>query len=660
MKGLGRAARGLRAARTLLDVAGENIANQDSEGYHRKKASITAVPGVHSRKLSVGGGAAVKSISRVRNELPERGLIANAQVRKKVDQKVDMLGRLEATFQEPSETGLDARLGDLFEKIRRLSADLGSPSLQRSVVQKAESVTGELNRLDTEMDRLRSHMQKTLESRVEKVNELSERIAGLNKKILHVSSKGKNPTALRDKRDAAVSDLSELVNVDTHTTDEGHTNVSVGGALLVSGGYASQVDLREQGDNVVLAHKGDPVQVREGSVGGAIDMLNEGLPRYRKKLDRLANGLRRQFNRLHSTGLPSSGRFKRLQGSNAFHDNVTLQQHGYSVPAVTDGKLTVNVEEAASGDVTQTTLTNIDTGQGANDLVQQVASKLDSVSHLNASEKNGRLQLEAEDGYSFGFATAYDPNPASSGSFSAASPPEVTVSGSYEGQEDLAYSVSFAGDGTIGSDPVDVNVTVEDTAGNTVDSFTRTLGADWTSADEVSLGNGLSLSLTDGEVAAGDSFSFTAREDMDPQGILDPLGVNTMFGGLGAGGLHVRKGLAENPEELSTSLKANPSDNQRLLSMLELEDKKTIDSKKFHDFYRDLVGDMATNRESKEAQLSNLEDIHQSLQDAQDATSGVSVEEEMMHIFEGQRIYRGLTKYVKALDTTYNNLFRIL
>ena len=660
MKGLGRTANGLRAARTLLDVAGENIANQDSEGYHRKKAHITAVPGVSSRRLSVGLGATVEEISRVRSELTERSLIANTQVRKKAEQTVDVLDKLESSFQEPSETAFDARLGDLFDKIRRLSSDPASSNLRRAVVQKAESVSAGLNRLDNEMERLRDHMRETLDSRVGRVNELSENIASLNKKILHASAQGKNPTALKDKRENAVSELAELVNVETHTTDEGHTNISVGGTLLVSGGNSSKVELQNKGDELHLTRKDTPVQVKEGSLGGLINMLNDGLPRYRDKLDALANGLRRSFNRLHTTALPSSGRFKRLNGSSAFHDNATLQEHGYFVPAVTNGELIVNVENTSSDEVSQTKLTGIDTTQGANDLVQQVANKLNSVSNLNASENNGSLQIEAGDGYTFGFATPYDPDPASASSFSTASPPEVNVLGSYEGQKDLTYSVSFAGSGTLGTDPVDVNVTVEDSAGNAVDSYTRTVGPDWKSTDELSLDNGLSLNLTEGGVAVGDSFSFTARANTDPQGLLNALGVNTMFDGVGAGGIKVSERLADNPEKLAGSLQAHPSDNQRLLDMLKLQDKNTVESRDLHGFYRDLVGEVATTRKNKKTQLSNLKDIHQRLQDAHDSTSGVSVEEEMMQIYKGQRIYRGVTKYMQALDKSYQNLLRTL
>jgi flagellar hook-associated protein FlgK len=60
------------------------------------------------------------------------------------------------------------------------------------------------------------------------------------------------------------------------------------------------------------------------------------------------------------------------------------------------------------------------------------------------------------------------------------------------------------------------------------------------------------------------------------------------------------------------------------------------------------------------AQLNNLEDIAQSLSDARDAASGVSVDEEMMTILQSQRIYQSLTKYVKSLDSAYSDLFRIL
>ena len=147
---------------------------------------------------------------------------------------------------------------------------------------------------------------------------------------------------------------------------------------------------------------------------------------------------------------------------------------------------------------------------------------------------------------------------------------------------------------------------------------------------------------------------------MDEAGLLDPLGIHTFFDGVDAGGIHVREALAENPMNLSTSIQPMTGDNDRVLDLIQLEGERRVNSMDFHDYYRDLVGHIATTRNNRAAQLHNLEEIGQSLEDARDAVSGVSVDEEMLRIFQGQRLYQGLTKYVKSLDSAYRDLFRIL
>lgn len=658
MNGLGRAFSGMRAARALLDVAGENIANQNTPGYHRKRATLAAVPGSSSVGLNIGGGAEVESIERMRDELTERAFIANSQVRASVDQTVKILDKLESTFQEPSDTGLDARMGNLFENVRRLAADPTSASLRRSVVQTGQSVTASFNRLDSEMTELNGHLREGLADRAREISGLCDRVARLNEKILHMEAGGADQTALYDRRDQAVNELANLVNIQTHTTKEGHMNIGVAGTLLVSGSDSHEVEFGVQDDVARMVSQGRTLDVREGESGGLMRLHNATLPKYHEQLDTLANSLRRSFNRLHTTGLGKDGRLKRINGANAFQKDVPLSEYGYDIPAVTDGRLIVNVQNESSGEVTQHEITGLDTTQGAKSLVQQVGGELDSLPHLTAGEDGGRLVAEADDGWSFGFATPYDPNPPTT--FSAASPPEVSVAGAYDGSQDLEYSVSFLDTGAVGTDQIDVEVQVHEEGGTLVRSFNRTLEADWKDTDVLHLDHGLSLGITAGDVVSGESASFTARSSMDPQGLLDPLGVNTMFDGVGAGQVHVNESLAADPGKLSGSLREMEGDNQRFLDMVELEDQAVVQNSDLHGLYRDLVSDVATTRNNQQAQLTNLENIAQGLRDARDSASGVSVEEEMMQIFQSRRIYQGLTKYIKSLDSAYGDLFRIL
>ena len=70
MNGLDRAMNGLRTMRSLLEVAGENIANSDTPGYHARRAEVEAIPGV----AGIGNGARVSGVRRLRDGFLERAL----------------------------------------------------------------------------------------------------------------------------------------------------------------------------------------------------------------------------------------------------------------------------------------------------------------------------------------------------------------------------------------------------------------------------------------------------------------------------------------------------------------------------------------------------------------------------------------------------------
>lgn len=652
MQGMGRASSGMKAARILMDVAGENLANENNPDYRRKKASQASVPGASDTSISIGNGVEVESITRMRDELAERALVANTQVEESLKTTSDVLSNLESIFQEPAENGLDAQMGDLFENIKQLASDPRNESLRRSVVKSGESVTMLMNQIDGEMENAYEHAHETLRGSAQKVNELAEEVAELNLEIMHGEASGTRQTALRDKREAAIGELAEHVDVRTHTTDQGHVNVRVGGSLLVSGTdhLTTEVE-RTEGATKLVAGSDQPLDINEGQVGGLLSVVNEMLPQYEDQLDTLANGLRREFNLLHSTGLPGGGRFEYMEG-----DSMEEETHldSYGVPATSSGQLFLNVEDPDGG-VSQHEINDLDTDVEKGDLARQVADEIDDeIPHLSASQENGRLVIDADSGYKFGFSTPYDPNPEWEGGSDA----DARIVGDYESEQNLEYTVRADAAGEVGDDPISVTVEVEDEDGNT-ETYSRQVEEEG-GFQRVSLGNGLSLELEEDSLSAGDSLSFDARADMDPQGILDPLGVNTFFQGKGAGEIEVEPRLADDPNKLATSVQSVEGDNQRLLDMLELEEKEVLDGSSLKGFYRDLTGDISTNLNNEQTRLKSVESLSDNLQDRRDAASSVSADEEIMQIMQSQRIYQGVARYVQALDSAYNDLFNIL
>jgi len=655
----------IRAAMEMMYIAGDNIANANTPGYHAKRAYVVPEIGSTSGTYVRGIGSSIEDVSRLRNELIERSLLAYVQVEATLAQETKALAHLESLFGEPGIAGLDAQLGEFFESVGALAADPDDPVLREEVVQKADSICNLFRMLDTELSTMAASMQSEAESTVASINSLTQDIADLNSQIQVAETSGHSAPSLKDARDQLISELAELINVTTYQAGFGVVNVICAGTLLVDG--CRNLELQtvvSDGVVSVVASASilQSVPIREGKLAGVLHVASELLPRYRAMLDDLANAFRRSVNLVHTTGLGLSGRFHTLEGLNPFLSDTPLSELGYGVPSGTDEKLVINVEDESTGEVTQYELT-LDTTQAANTFVAHLRDAINAgVGNVTATIVEGRLTLQADDGHAFGFATPYDPNPANPGDITAVDPTSPAVVDAYTGETHLEYSVSFLAGGEIGTDSITIQVSVSEPSGPVLRTFARDLDDGYDPGDTIELENGLKLCLSAGNVSAGDSFSFTAYASTDTAGVLDALGLNVFLRGQGAGEIQVTDRISQDAMALAAGINELPGDNHKLLELVDLSTKKLLlgDTATLSGYWRSMVAQVATASNTKSVQHDNLHRMVTDLQDRRDSVSGVSIDEETIAMTRAQSIYEGMVKYMGVLDQMMDQLFDLL
>jgi flagellar hook-associated protein FlgK len=320
------------------------------------------------------------------------------------------------------------------------------------------------------------------------------------------------------------------------------------------------------------------------------------------------------------------------------------------------------VEDEATGELTQYELT-LDTTQAADAFLIALRNDINAtVDHVSASITGGRISLQSDDGYAFGFATPYDPNPAEAGDITAATPTSPSVLDAYTGTQDLVYDFTFLSGGAVGTDTIDMQIDVRDPSGPVLRTLTRTIDADYDPGDIIQLENGLRFTLSEGDVLAGDGFSFTAYADMDTAGVLDALGLNVLFTGLGAGSISVAEGMAEQTGRLAGALRPMTGDNHRLMDMAAVRSAQVASSgtATLNGFYHALVSHIGTTRNTRSVQYKNQDELVKDLQNRRDAVSGVSVDEEMIKMIEARTIHQGALKYISLLDQSLSDLLNVL
>ena len=665
MSGFSIGLNALRTAMELMYIAGDNIANANTPGYHAKRAYVVPEIGSTNGIYVQGLGSSVMDVSRLRNELIERSLLAYTQVEATLGQESAALSHLESLFGEPDTNGLDAQLGGFFESVAALAADPNDPVLRQDVVQKADSVCNLFRMTDAELATMADSTRTEAESTVAEINNLTQQIAELNLQIQMAEAGGDSAPSLEDARDQLISQLADLINVTTHDAGFGVVNVSCAGTLLVDGVH--NLELQTVVNDGVLSAVasggvGQSISVREGKLAGILYVANELLPRFSTMLDDLANAFRRSVNLVQTTGLGASGRFHTLEGLNPFLSDTPVSELGYGVAAGTDEKLVINVEDESTGEITQYELP-LDTTQAADVFLTDLRDAINAgVNHVSAEIVDGRLNLQAEDGYAFDFATPYDPNPAESGDITATDPTSPTVVDAYTGETDLEYSVSFLTGGEIGTDGITIQVSVNEPSGPVLRTFTRTIDDGYDPGDPIELENGLKLCLSAGNVSAGDSFSFTAHASTDTAGVLDALGLNVFLTGQGAGAIQVAERIHQNPLALASGISELPGDNQKLLELHDVSTEKLLlgGTATLNEHWRSMVGEVATEASTRSGQYENVQKLVTNLQDQRDSVSGVSTDEETIAIARSQSIYQGIVKYMGVLNDMMNMLFDLL
>jgi flagellar hook-associated protein 1 FlgK len=424
--GLNTGLKALLSARYMLDTIGHNIANANTPGYSRQRVQLGSSLPVQVGRLLIGSGVDAGRVERSVDELLGRRILGQRSLLGALGTQRAGLSDFEAWFAEPGENGIGGLLDGFFATLNQLSTAPTDPVLRTDVVQATQSLTARFRELDRFLANAAGDTLADVTARVGEVNRLADEVVALNLKVGETESVGLTANDLRDRRDAALARLAELADTTTLDGPNGSVRVLLAGNTLVGAARANHLSVRTDANGaselrIQGAEGGVPVS--GGEIGGLMRLASELAPAYRERLDRLARGLILEVNRVHSTGIPSSGPLRALVGENRLQD---FDQDGKVVDEllanaglpfdVVSGALFVNVGADGGGfekhriDVSATHTT-----------VQDFLAELNAIPHLSASvDAAGRLHVEADVGFGFDFSRRIDADPDVAGTFGGA------------------------------------------------------------------------------------------------------------------------------------------------------------------------------------------------------------------------------------------------
>jgi len=555
---------GLSAAQKCLEVAGNNIANAATEGYHKQRVLLNPAYSSQVGSLVLGGGVEVADITRLIDTLLEEEILRQNSILEQASQELSTLRTVESAFGEFSGgNSLSAAMDEFFNALQDLSAHPGEIIWQKQVVSTAEALAGQFRTMRDFLGKLENQITLEVKNTVEQINTLASQIGDLNNRIQTMEIGGGKANNLRDQRDQYITELSKLIDIQTVSREYGVVDVFAGGLPLVidTTVIGLETGLDGNGDlGVAIAGRDNySPNVEGGRLGGLLSLKNELVGDIREDIDNLAGAMIQKVNQYHVQGVGSEGSFTELTGWRMMSENLADFE-----PPVNDGSIYIRLiyTDPDTGEQTITRSPRIDV-DASTDTLATIAEKINAIDGLSASVVSSKLHIQADTDYKFDFLPAVLPEPEPTDSnLTGTTPPDISISGIYTGtiNKTFIYRVIGSGDvgnGTLqlevrngfeptnsnltGTTPPDISIsgiytgiinqtftcrvigsgdvgngTLQLEVRNGDDEVVTTLniGSGYAAGDNLDIGDGVKVSLGTGDLNDGDSFEIDVDDEV--------------------------------------------------------------------------------------------------------------------------------------------------
>lgn len=315
--GVGQSA--LNAAQTGLVTTGHNIANVNTPGYSRQIVVQSAAPGQNIGVGYVGKGTEVTTIRRVYNEFLSNQVMSSQTSKSAVDSYYAQIRQIDNMLADPT-SGVSAAMQDFFEGVQDLASNPSSSASRQAMLSSAESLAARFQSVGGRLDELRQGVNTQITTSINTINGYAQQLANLNdaiEKAQGTAGEAQPSNDLLDQRDQVLSDLSKEIKVSVVKQGNSY-NVFIGnGQALTVGTQVFKLAPMVSAEDptrlqVGYVSKGTVTEVSEaslagGRLGGLLDFRTNSLDPAQNELGRVASGLAQSFNAQHMLGQDRNG-----------------------------------------------------------------------------------------------------------------------------------------------------------------------------------------------------------------------------------------------------------------------------------------------------------------------------------------------------------------
>lgn len=687
----------LQANQTALRVTSNNIANINTEGYHRRQVDFG--PRLTADRLT---GVSIDDIRRIADEFLARETADATSAVGKMGVLSSYFSRIQDLIGSINDgNSIGARVSSAMTALQQLSVDPASVARRNSAVSAVGSALSALSSMGSGIQSLRQDANSQITTDVRSVNRLLAEIYELNSGIKSAYAQNDMQSGLVDQRDRAISELSKFLDIKTYEQSDGRIYVSLsdgtglitdvsselryaGPASVSTSTVFPSISLQRinpEGGNDVGPAVAIESRIGGGEIRGLLDMRDRRLPDLAEQLGQVGAALADELNAIHnnSASVPAP---QTLTGVNTgLLSTDPLNFSGWVKLAVVD----------ANGALVQQL--DIDTSSLATvgDLVSAINAGLSG--NASASFTNGRLTIGANSAGN-GVALLQDPaNPALRGGHglsqffglnnlvTAASPSNFATGVQSTDAHNFTAggTAEFVLRGTKGEILTSFNVTV---AGSTVVDLITLMNTGANGFATFSLDSNGSVVMTPSGSYTGARLE--VKNDTTSRGA---TGVSmTQFFGLGtamqqnqAMSMAIRTDIAQNsskmalaqlnisPSTVAGDIVLGASDNRGALGLANAANALhsfpavgglSSGTLSLSDYIAQLSGLQSDLANAAEEERVNRVNVQEEVTARRNATEGVNLDEELANMMIFQQAYNASARIMTVAQEMYETLLQ--
>jgi flagellar hook-associated protein 1 FlgK len=314
---------GLQVAQNRLQTTGQNINNAATPGYNRQSVLVQTAGATPTAAGWVGRGVMAVSIQRSYDSFLSQQLNDSQTQSAALQSYGDQISQINNLVADRT-VGISPAIQNFFDSLDAVASAPADVAARQDLIGKANSLASQIQSANSFLDSQRQNVNTQITTTVSQINSYLSRIQDMNKQIAvaKASVPGQPPNDLLDQRDQLVSELGQLVDVKVYNQDD-QLSITVGNGQTVLAGntvYPLQaVPSAADPSRTVIAYTttgtdGKPMAVEMadsmitgGQLGGLLTFRSDALDTVQNDLGRVSLAISTAVNAQQMQGFDLNG-----------------------------------------------------------------------------------------------------------------------------------------------------------------------------------------------------------------------------------------------------------------------------------------------------------------------------------------------------------------